>query len=568
MPSESDDQRGGATRERATRMDDWQNASTHLGTALDKATKSRYHRRMAKNDQELEALFDFDDMAHTLVTAEPEGMLRKGFEVKLDDLEATSRLDDQLETLGLHSTLLEALIAEGVYGGAAILIGADDGQTVDKPLVIERVRSVKYLVFVDPRDLVPRTHYNDPLSPKFGKAETYDMGSTHRVEGGSTAGTRTVVHESRFVLFFGGKCSTALRRERQGWGASKIDRAYKALQIFSDNWASASHIMADGAQGVYSMKGLIKMLGGPHKNIALERMRQVDRSRSVARAMFLDGDEESFERKDTTKSGLPEMLDRTSHRLAASARMPVSVLMGREPSGLNATGEMDMRSWYDQLASGQKHNLTPKIRRIVRILTAADDGPTGGVIATKIDVRFPPVWTPTPKERAEIEQMHATTDQTRIASRVAFPEQIAIARFRPEGYQDEINLDMGALEKRVEELLVEVAKGEELPPTPAVPDDSPEAKGSGVAPTAAEPQALAPEAAKDPSTALNGAQVTSLVGIVTAVATGQIPRETGIGIILAAFPLERAQVEEIMGTVGKGFVPAAEPTGAPALGAP
>jgi hypothetical protein len=39
------------------------------------------------------------------------------------------------------------------------------------------------------------------------------------------------------------------------------------------------------------------------------------------------------------------------------------------------------------------------------------------------------------------------------------------------------------------------------------------------------------------------------------VAIGAIPRETGIGLILAAFPLTADQAEKIMGAVGDGFVP-------------
>ena len=67
---------------------------------------------------------------------------------------------------------------------------------------------------------------------------------------------------------------------------------------------------------------------------------------------------------------------------------------------------------------------------------------------------------------------------------------------------------------------------------------------------------------KDPAASLNGAQVASMLEIVTSVATNQIPRATGVALIIAAFPLSEEQAEKIMGTVGAGFVPAAE--GAPA----
>lgn len=52
---------------------------------------------------------------------------------------------------------------------------------------------------------------------------------------------------------------------------------------------------------------------------------------------------------------------------------------------------------------------------------------------------------------------------------------------------------------------------------------------------------------------LNGAQVTSMVQIVSQVAAGLLPRSSAVQMLLAAFPLTEEQAEKIMGDVGKGF---------------
>ncbi len=57
----------------------------------------------------------------------------------------------------------------------------------------------------------------------------------------------------------------------------------------------------------------------------------------------------------------------------------------------------------------------------------------------------------------------------------------------------------------------------------------------------------------DPQTALNGAQVTSLVEVVKSVALKQMPRETGIEIIVAAFPVDRDTANRLMGPTGATF---------------
>ena len=63
----------------------------------------------------------------------------------------------------------------------------------------------------------------------------------------------------------------------------------------------------------------------------------------------------------------------------------------------------------------------------------------------------------------------------------------------------------------------------------------------------------------DPSSALTGVQVTSMMEVVDRVANERIPRETGINILVSAFPINRKTVELIMGEVGKGFEPKGQP---------
>jgi phage gp29-like protein len=87
------------------------------------------------------------------------------------------------------------------------------------------------------------------------------------------------------------------------------------------------------------------------------------------------------------------------------------------------------------------------------------------------------------------------------------------------------------------------------PAAPMVP-------GLPVAAPAFDPNTdLVAEPARASDTALNGAQVEALMGIVAQVATGQLPRASGVEIMVAAFPISREDAERIMGAVGQGFVP-------------
>jgi hypothetical protein len=85
-------------------------------------------------------------------------------------------------------------------------------------------------------------------------------------------------------------------------------------------------------------------------------------------------------------------------------------------------------------------------------------------------------------------------------------------------------------------------------PTAAPMDDPNADPGSETAAVAATGQPAS-------DTALNGAQVTSLVEIVRAVAAGELPRDAAVGILKRAFLVSDDQAAELLGSAGNGFVP-------------
>lgn len=91
-----------------------------------------------------------------------------------------------------------------------------------------------------------------------------------------------------------------------------------------------------------------------------------------------------------------------------------------------------------------------------------------------------------------------------------------------------------------------------------------DANGDGASEGAQTPAAVEVDAAADggdaepaaQDSALNGAQVDSLLTVIGQVGAGQLPRESAVEIIITAFNVDRATAERLLGTVGKGFVPA------------
>jgi len=83
------------------------------------------------------------------------------------------------------------------------------------------------------------------------------------------------------------------------------------------------------------------------------------------------------------------------------------------------------------------------------------------------------------------------------------------------------------------------------------------------APTDTASAAPVVENAKDPTTALNGAQVTAMLAIVQAVASGALPRDSGVAMLGVAFPVTETEAERVMGSAGRSFTPAVVTSGNP-----
>lgn len=137
---------------------------------------------------------------------------------------------------------------------------------------------------------------------------------------------------------------------------------------------------------------------------------------------------------------------------------------------------------------------------------------------------------------------------------------------RKRGVRDLFNLTESEAEAEGLEILqdqVDEAAVSATPATPAPAEFRAPGDVTGVAAPAAVPAGAEPAAPVDlteepglgiaediQKTLLNGAQVTALVAVVTSVAEGTLPRDSGLQIIQTAFGLDEARAAEIMGQAG------------------
>lgn len=459
------------------RRDGWQNVLTGLGTARDKTQYGAFVRTAHVPDTTLTSLYHQSDIAKRIVAFKPKEMLRQGYTLSIEDNpDAATDTLKRLREMRANQKLRDGMIWGRLYGGAGVIMGIDDGQDMAEPLDEERIQKFHYLHVVDRQYLIPETWDNDPFSEHFGEPETFRVTPHGHI--GATA-FNAVVHRSRILIFRGSHTSDDERMRKDGWDMSVLDPVDVVLRMFDTSWQAAEHLMTDASQGVFKIQGLMSMIAGGQKNDLATRMELVDMSRSVARSLLIDADGgEEFTRQSSSFTDAHSMLDKFMLRLAAAAEMPVTILMGQSPAGMNATGESDFRWFYDTVRTDQENELRPELERLIDLLFKAKDGPTNGIVPEQWDLEFNPLWQPTPIEKQQMRKTQAEIDQIYINTGVLLPEEVATNRFRPDGYSHETQIDLDVRESLLESEL----EGMEEDASKPDPTDDPAFQAAQAAP--------------------------------------------------------------------------------------
>mgnify|MGYP000974685349 FL=1 len=439
-----------------------------------------------------------------------------------------------------------------------MLVGADDGVLdLSQPLNTGRIRDIGFLTVFDPTEFtvleysgsVGAADYAEPLmysiTPRIVSADPLLPGMLNRV------------HASRVIRFSEPVLSRLTLQVNRGVGDSIYESVWNTIRDFDAAYSNAGALVEDFAQAVFKIKGLADAIASDKAGLIRDRLAMMDYSRSVMRAVALDAETEDFERKPTPLSGLPDLLDRFANRVAAATQIPVTILMGQAPAGLNATGDADVRTFFDFVASLQERDLLPALERLVTLVMLSKRGPTAGVEPENWSIQFRPLWQASDAETATTRKAVAETDQIYLTAGVLSADEVRESRFGGDTYRIETSIesdDDGAPEETDD--LNETEGTPRIDPKTGEPVQVMPGKVAPVGAGGAPGASGAAGAPKLQDTALNGAQVTSAVEIVKSVSRGELSRESGIAMLVEFFNLSPEASARIVGP--ESFKP--EPT--------
>lgn len=517
-------------------VDGWTSILTGLGRAnRDKRVSVSYERKPPLDEQTLENLFHGDDLIARICQKPAQDMTREGIEIAGD---ADAKVSTKLAELDALGKFAEAITWARLFGGSLIIMNVNDGRAADQPLDPERANEIDDLLVVDRFDVTIAKLYGDRTQPMYGEPELFEIRTDTVVGNQATASIGAQrVHESRCLVFRGTTTSKRRMRENQGWPLGVVDRCHDIVRDFSAAYAGASLLLQDFSQATYKIKGLAAMLAADQDGQVLKRLQILEIARGIARAVVLDADGEEFERKATPTTGLPELLDRMASRLSAATDMPITILMGESPGGMNATGDSDHRNWYNQIKAEQETHMRKPLARLLRVVgkVVAFTPPEGDEIA----FTFRSLWQPSEKETAETRYIVAQTDALYHGMGALDTAEISTSRWGGDKYSIETTIDTETRAPLEPEVPAEPALDANGEPLPVV--DAPTTDPNAAPATTTDVQA----------TALNGSQSATLLAFMDAVRDGLEPKAAILATLLCFPTFDKKQVEDMFNAISE-----------------
>lgn len=432
---------GNATGKPKLNLDGWSSAITGIGNAfLDKRTTHTFCPVVLAYEKCVE-IYESDDLGRRAAGGPVDDLFRPGYEISITDegdfADLKEDIENRLRELEVDRVVRKALTQKRALGGAAILIGVRDNKPMDQPLDRSAAANIEFLTNLEPMDLNPYKYYDNPIAPKFGEVEIWELRASMlpiainnqvvKVAATEVQNRKNLIHESRLIVFNQDKVSrytTTFNPAGQYWGLSIYVQIYEILRDFNIAWSAAGLLVTDFSQAVFSIDNLMHLVMRDEEGL-IKRMQAMNMGRSVARAILVDT-KEKFTRESINLAGLPDLMTQLSKRFGASIDTPLSVLMGGGDKTDGADPDGELRYYYDKLSSMQRDEVGPVIRLFAEMIMR---GLRQRKLPKKWSIKWHPLWQLTDEQKANARLAQARVDAIYVQHGVLDPDTVAKLRF-------------------------------------------------------------------------------------------------------------------------------------------
>lgn len=358
-----------------------------------------------------------------------DGLMRLGVETLADEMvrcwgrvagaseEDGEKLEDAMQRLRVRRVMADAAADAGYFGVGYVFI--DTGERSPEELMAP--------LFADPAKMhggITRLARLDPVLMSPGEYNAMDPLSRwyFRPRWWFVQGRR--IHSSRIIRVVQNEPPFLLRPAYNFGGIPAVQMALDYLVHFTGTRESAARLLNKFSLTVMksNLQGLMYQSEGAESDL-VRRLKYFAANRDNDGVMLVDKEEEDVIQLNTPLSGVTEIVRLGLEMLAAIWHQPVTKYLGISPGGMNATGESDMRNWYDYAASQQETMLGPGMCTLLELLQASELGRVDNAVCWQ----WEPMWTPTKREQAETGKLAVDSAVQLVGAGIISQEEARIA---------------------------------------------------------------------------------------------------------------------------------------------
>lgn len=400
------------------RQDGYTNLLNKYGTAQDNSMAYNYEQEPITADMELIRLYEGNGLFSKIIDRPAEEAVKHGLDIDYGDDSIAEYVEERLDELDFEDKFATAEKWARLYGGALIVMLCNDGGSLEEPLNIDNVTSIEELrvyeraVIQEDYTGLYRSYSQEVLQGDIplGQPEYYYVNSIY----GSFK-----VHYTRCLLFRNGRLpeqtTSSLYRH---WGMPEYVKIKQALRECMTSHSNGTKLLERSVQAIYKMKNLATLLSSDEgEGKVLQRLQVIDMARGILNSMAIDAEGEDYDFKTLQMAGVKDVIDTTCNMLSAVTNIPQTILFGRSPAGMNATGDSDLENYYNMVENIQKQNMKANARTVIELVLRQGllDGDISNI--PRFKVKFAALWSLSDAEQADIDQKKAQTEH--IKSQIA-----------------------------------------------------------------------------------------------------------------------------------------------------
>ena len=355
---------------------------------------------VTRNRLLLEASYRGSWIVGAVVDSVAEDMTRSGIEINTDDSADLSEFEKSMTRLSIWQSL-SSLIKWGRLYGGAIAVLQIDGQNMSTPLDLDTIAQGQFkgLAIFDRWMVNPLLSPVIQNGPQIGLPVFYQLVNNPQAYDPTTPTPtgQITVHYTRCIRYTGIDLPFFQAITELMWGESILERLWDRLISFDNATLSSAQLIDRANLRTIGIDGLREIIAAGGEALAgLQAQFEMMRLMQVNEGLTLLDKNDDYQSTAYSFAGLSDMMLQFGQQLSGASGIPLIRLFGQSPAGLAATGESDIRMYYDNINAQQEAKLRGPFEMLLKVMWRST---FGNPAPEDLEFTFTPLWQMTAMDK-------------------------------------------------------------------------------------------------------------------------------------------------------------------------